>query len=153
MASKGNIRKQLRFFVTNLGRDCFLFGYPWFKAFKPNIDWEAGTLKGPKFKVETIWKTTWDKVQGYLKEKRQRQEDNDLIMETHEAIMEELEDQSQPNIWIGRTTMEINRTHNATKMAHKYVEQNKKEEITLPEEFKQHALLFSDEEAKKFLPL
>src|SRR6195256_4384100 len=49
-------------------------------------------------------------------------------------------------------TMEINRTHNATEMAHKYAEQNKKEEITLPEEFKRHALLFSDEEAKKFPP-
>jgi len=74
-------------------------------------------------------------------------------METHEAIMEELEDQSQSNIWIGRTTTEINRTHNATEMAHKYAEQHKKEEIILPEEFKRHALLFSDEEAKKFPPL
>jgi len=71
MVSKENIRKQLRFFVINLGRDRFLFGYPWFKAFKPNIDWEAGTLKGPKVKVETIRKVTWDKAQGYLKEKRQ----------------------------------------------------------------------------------
>jgi len=136
MVSKGNVRKQIHFFVTNLGRDCFLFGYPWFKAFKPNIDWEAGTLKGPKVKVKTIRKTTWDKAQGYLKEKRQKQEDNDLIMETHKAIIEELKDQSQPDVWIGRTTMEINRTHNATEMAHKYTEQNKKEEITLPEEFK-----------------
>jgi len=57
-------------------------------------------------------------------------------METHEAIMEELENQSQPDIWIGRTTMEVNRTHNATEMAYKYAEQYKKEEITLPEEFK-----------------
>jgi len=54
MVSQGNLRQQLRFFVTNLGRDHFLFGYPWFKAFKPDIDWEAGTLKGPKVKVETI---------------------------------------------------------------------------------------------------
>jgi len=74
-------------------------------------------------------------------------------METHKAIMEELEDQSQPDIWIGRTTMEVNRTYNTTEMAHKYAEQNQKEEITLPEEFKQHALLFLDEEAKKFPPL
>ena len=152
MVSKGNVRKQQRFYVTNLGRDRFLFGYPWFKAFKPDIDWEAGTLKGPKVKVETIRKVTWDKAQGYLKEKQQKQEDNDLIMETHEAIMEELEDQSQPDVWIGRTTMEVNRTHNATEMAHKYTEEHKKEEITLPEEFKRHALLFSDEEAKKFPP-
>jgi len=69
MVSKGNVRKQLHFFVTSLGRDRFLFGYPWFKAFKPNIDWEAGTLKGPKVKVETIRKVTWDKAQGYLKTK------------------------------------------------------------------------------------
>jgi len=62
MVSKGNVRRQLCFFVTNLGRDRFLFGYPWFKAFKPNIDWKAGTLKGPKVKVETIWKVTWDKA-------------------------------------------------------------------------------------------
>jgi len=136
MVSKGNVQRQLCFIVTNLGRDRFLFGYPWFKAFKPDIDREAGTLLGPKVKVETIRKTTWDKAQGYLKEKQQKQEDNNLIMETHEAIMEELEDQSQPNVWIRRTTMEINRTHNATEMAHKYAEQNKKEEIKLPEEFK-----------------
>jgi len=54
MVSKGNVRRQLCFFITSLGRDCFLFGYPWFKAFKPDIDWENGTLKGPKVKVETI---------------------------------------------------------------------------------------------------
>ena len=136
MVSKGNVRKQQRFYITNLGRDRFLFGYPWFKAFKPDIDWEAGTLKGPKVKLETIRKATWDKAQGYLKDKRQKQEDNNLIMETHEAIMEELEDQSHPDVWIGRTTMEVNRTHNATEMAHKYAEEHTKEEITLPEEFK-----------------
>ena len=48
--------------------------------------------------------------------------------------------------------MEINRTHNAMEMAHKYNKQHKKEEIILPAEFQQHALLFSDEEAKKFPP-
>ena len=46
--------------------------------------------------------------------------------------------------------MEINRTHNATEMVHKYNAENKKEEIVLPKEFQRHALLFSDEEAKKF---
>ena len=46
--------------------------------------------------------------------------------------------------------MEINQTHNATEMAHKYAEQHKKEEIVLPAEFQQYALLFSNEEAKKF---
>ena len=37
-------------------------------------------------------------------------------------------------------------------MAHKYTSEHGKEEVTLPEEFKCHTLLFSDEEADKFLP-
>jgi len=150
MVSKGNFRWQTCFYVTNLGKDHFIFGYPWCKEFNVNINWENSVLKGPKVKVETIWKITWDKEQGYLKEKQKQQQDNDLIMDIYKAIIEELEDQT--NIWIGRTTMEINRTYNAMEMVHKYTKLHKKEEVTLPAEFKQHATLFLDEEAKKFLP-
>jgi len=38
----------------------------------------------------------------------------------------------------------------ATKMAHRYTEEHGKQEVTLPEEFKCHMALFSDEEAKAF---
>jgi len=61
--------------------------------------------------------------------------------------------------WIGVTfpeeksgPVEINRMHNAVKMAHEYAKQHAKEEVTLLEEFKWHATLFSDEEAEKFPP-
>ena len=37
-------------------------------------------------------------------------------------------------------------------MVHNFMKQNGKTTITLPEEFKQHAALFSDEEAKQFPP-
>jgi len=47
---------------------------------------------------------------------------------------------------------EINHMHNAIEMAHKYATEHGKEEVTLPEEFKRHTLLFSDEEANKFPP-
>jgi len=47
---------------------------------------------------------------------------------------------------------EINHTHNAIEMAHKYATEHGKEEVTLLEEFKHHTLLFSDEEANKFPP-
>jgi uncharacterized membrane protein len=46
--------------------------------------------------------------------------------------------------------VEINCTNTVIEMAHKYAEENKKEEVKLPEEFKQHATLFSDEKASKF---
>jgi len=42
--------------------------------------------------------------------------------------------------------------HIATEMAHNFAEQHSKMEAILPEEFKQHAALFSDEEVKLFPP-
>ena len=46
----------------------------------------------------------------------------------------------------------IHRTHNAIEMAHEYTKSHAKGEVILPEQFKQHAALFLDEEAKKFPP-
>jgi len=59
--------------------------------------------------------------------------------------------------WLGVTPemgspVEIKHMHNAIKMAHKYAMEHGKEEVTLPEEFKRHTLLFSDKEANKFPP-
>jgi len=48
--------------------------------------------------------------------------------------------------------VEINQTHMATEMAYHYTEEHSKQEVTLPEEFKRHMALFSDEEAKAFPP-
>ena len=46
----------------------------------------------------------------------------------------------------------IYRMHNAIEMAHEYAKSHTKGEVTLPEQFKCHAALFSDKEAKKFPP-
>ena len=73
-------------------------------------------------------------------------------LEDPDQILQELKDKSLPDIYIRRTTMEINWTHNTMEMAHKYAEQHKKEDIILPKEFQWHVPLFSDEEAKKFPP-
>jgi hypothetical protein len=48
--------------------------------------------------------------------------------------------------------VEINHTNTAIEMAHKYAEENKKDKVKLPDEFKEHTALFSDEEASKFPP-
>ena len=61
--------------------------------------------------------------------------------------------------WLGVTPfkikgglVEVNRTHTAVEMAHKYELEHGKTEVILPEEFKYHTALFSDEEANKFPP-
>ena len=77
--------------------------------------------------------------------------------ENPENILEELEEATQASkgeeIWINTMQEEtIGCAQTAVKMAHKYAKQHKKEEVKLPDEFKRHAALFSDEDAKKLPP-
>jgi len=123
-----------------------LFGYPWFRKFNPDIDWEKSELKGPKVQIETLLHGTLQRAKTWLKKKNQ--ENEDLILEAQTCTL-----------WSGVTPsemreglVEISRTHTAVEMAHKYASEHGKEEVTLPEEFKCHTALFSDEEANKFPP-
>jgi hypothetical protein len=34
----------MMFYITNLGEDRTLLGFPWFAAFNPDIDWMKGTM-------------------------------------------------------------------------------------------------------------
>jgi hypothetical protein len=110
----------------------------------------------------------------HLKEKLKAKEDNDLIFtistvdtpENPEDALVALEESCQMDnndnntLWSRVTTSEIECgwvefircTHNAIEMAHENAKSHAKEEITLPEEFKRHAALFLDKEAKKFPP-
>jgi RNase H-like domain found in reverse transcriptase/Reverse transcriptase (RNA-dependent DNA polymerase) len=49
----GQQRIQTPFFVTNLGKDRIILGYPWFEAFNPKIDWKEGKLLGPRMELKT----------------------------------------------------------------------------------------------------
>jgi hypothetical protein len=50
------------FFITNLGNDRLIFGYPWLEEFVPQIDWKNRTIIGPPVKLTTMgrsWKIKW----------------------------------------------------------------------------------------------
>ena len=82
--------------------------------------------------------------------------------ETPEEALQELKNSANADdiLWSGGTPLGIEsgrveyirRTQNAIEMAHEYAKSHQKEEVKLPDEFKRHAALFSDEEAKKFPP-
>jgi hypothetical protein len=40
----GNRRVNLRFFLSNLGENKAILGYPWFAAMQPKIDWKRGWI-------------------------------------------------------------------------------------------------------------
>jgi len=54
LVTQGNKKERTRFFVTNIGRDRMIFGYPWCKKFKPDINWDENKIRGPKIKIETL---------------------------------------------------------------------------------------------------
>jgi len=143
MVKQGNKKVRQRFYVSNLGKDRFILGYPWFRAFNPDIDWAEAKLKGPGIKMETIRHKVMEKARSYIQK---------LKTQIAAAKIECFP-------WLGVTPMEIlegpveiKRTHNTIEMAHKYDQENAREEVKLPKEFIQHEALFSDEEANAFPP-
>jgi len=157
----------MRFYVSNLGKDRFVLGYPWFRKFNPDVDWENSKLRGPQIKVETIRHDTKLRAEAWLKSKKEEESNDDAIMNLNKSITEdaswtgehclsqeirpgEAEDTEIPDVsW--KEIMQIKAT-TAIEMAHKYATEHAKAEVTLPDKFRRHAALFSDEEAKKFPP-
>jgi hypothetical protein len=66
-ARRGEQQLAQRFYVTNLGQDHIILGYPWLREFNPEIDWERGRLIGEGVKLEEIG-TAWE---GYKEQRRQ----------------------------------------------------------------------------------
>ena len=98
--------------------------------------------------METLLFGTLQHAKTWVKNKVPVNED--LILEAQ---------QIRCNPWSRVTPLEIkgglvkvNHTHTAVEMAHKYESEHGKMEVSLPEEFKHHMALFSDEEANKFPP-
>ena len=51
--SRGEKSELQTFYITSLGGDRVIFGYPWLRAFKPQVDWGGGRVKGPQTVVKT----------------------------------------------------------------------------------------------------
>jgi Retroviral aspartyl protease len=64
---RGERQLAQQFYITNLGQDCIILGYPWLREFNPEIDWEEGTLVGEGVKLEEVG-MAWE---GYKEQQRQ----------------------------------------------------------------------------------
>jgi hypothetical protein len=53
----GDMDQLQTFYVTNLGKDRVILGYPWLEAFNPQLDWKNGTIASPNFSI--YLKTQW----------------------------------------------------------------------------------------------
>jgi len=55
LITRGTKKVPSRFYVTNLGSDRLILGYPWLRDFNPQIDWPHYKLVGPPVAIETIF--------------------------------------------------------------------------------------------------
>ena len=69
MIIRGRKKERQQFYVTNLGKDCFIFGYPWCRIFAPEIDWQNAQLKGPKVFAETLLYGKYQRIKHFVQEK------------------------------------------------------------------------------------
>jgi hypothetical protein len=88
---RGEKQARQRFYITNLGDDRILLGYPWLEEFNPDIDWKAGAMKGPQIELEVTslaWQN-WQQGQAAIKIAQMEPEweagDELIICKTHFA--------------------------------------------------------------------
>jgi hypothetical protein len=131
--SKGDKEILQRFYITSLGNDRAIFGYPWLRDFNPNIDWLTGEVKGTKTRIETV----------LLRSTRERALKRVIAAARRDEVWEEGDE------IICATSMPT--THHTQEWA---IEANrrKQNQNELPTRYQRHANLFSEKAACRFPP-
>src|SRR5712675_1275340 len=142
LVSHGRKQERTRFFVTNLGGDQFIFGYPWLATFNPDISWPEAIVKGPCFRVETL-------VAGKLTQKEYLQHMQTVAI----AQLEEGDELIMSLEVLGEEPMQLRKTTLAQQMAEKAYDTTKvNTEESVPVVFKRHWRTFSEKEACQLPP-
>ena len=67
--TRGTKKVPAKFYVTNLGSDRVILGYPWLRDFNPDIYWSTGRLKGPHVEVETPFYSQFPTMHRIMKKR------------------------------------------------------------------------------------
>ena len=116
------------FYITDLGKDRIILGYPFLEAFNPKINWTQGRLEGGRVTVQSAIYKHLDKVVKRFQEKARLSG----TLQADEAF------------YVRRTTI-------AQKMAQEYTK-NDSPTIEIPNEYQKYSKVFSEKEARKFPP-
>ena len=129
----GGTTKEMRFLVTDIGREDVLLGYPWLSTYEPRFSWRHGTIDEANLPIilRTIKpKSPRDAIVRYLS------------TEEREDVVRELEQ------GVGGKPPTIGTT--ATELAIAAQQYTKAAEI--PTEYRRFAKVFSEEESHRFPP-
>ena len=126
----GQKEEVMFFFVATLGKDKMILGHPFLYEFNPHIDWRQGLIKGGDLKIQS----TWTEHHGHEIFRLQRQ-----------AIKEVGYPKEDEAIYVRRTNF-------AQQWAQQHNTAPKLTMDTIPEKYRRHAMVFSEEASKRFPP-
>jgi RNase H-like domain found in reverse transcriptase/Reverse transcriptase (RNA-dependent DNA polymerase)/gag-polyprotein putative aspartyl protease len=127
---QGDKEQVQTFFITNLGMDRVILGYPWFRDFNPQIDWAKRILHGPQLRLEAKWY------------ERMRRKQQSLTIRWVVA---------SPEYEEGDEVIIVSRANIAQQWAQE-AQKQQKEERKLPPQYQRWEHVFSEERAKRFPP-
>jgi Reverse transcriptase (RNA-dependent DNA polymerase) len=131
----GTQTKKMRFFLTHLGGNPIILGYPWFAAMEPHITWSKGWINYDQLPI--VLYTPWE-------------EDSPTCVgtPTSEGAQTCVE---TPTNELKRIITAVISANDRRMLASKLVEEHQGPPmITLPEEYQRHAQVFSEEKAQRF---
>jgi len=70
--TRGGKKVPARFYVTNLGDDRVILGYPWLRDFNPKINWTTGKLEGPLVEVETCFYSRFPTLRKIMEQRQNK---------------------------------------------------------------------------------
>ena len=145
----GSKKVKMRFFLTDLGEQKVILGYPWFAAIQPKIDWARAWIDYEQLPVVLRTPDAHKAIFTPAKDKLSR------VKASFRNLAKRLRKiQSEDRMFVTRVYVEpqiISASHRqtqASKLAEK--EQSTKKAAPLPEHYKRHAHVFSEQEAQRF---
>ena len=142
-------QKLQHFYITDLGFDRVLLGYPWLSAFNPQIYWGTGKVEG-KLALKTV-ANAWERWKELRRAALVAQIQLAPVTIDQIAVKDE-EKHEELTITEAVDNEEwgtiVSRTNFAQDWAREAKEASPKQEATLPEEYNRHQVVFSEEAAK-----
>jgi RNase H-like domain found in reverse transcriptase/Reverse transcriptase (RNA-dependent DNA polymerase) len=141
-----------RFYVTGLGKQKIILGFPWLQKYNPTIDWKRGTLTWKTWKVD--WKRLLEK--GRTNRRKSQQPKIEEMKDEEEPLTHTVnpieEEKKEILINLLETDLWIHRTNVATELAMK--ENSKKAELMdeqlVPEEYHEYLDIFNETKVARF---
>ena len=127
----GKREEKMMFFLTRLGKERFILGYPFFWAFDPQMDWRKGQVLDGKISIETL---SFRKAQDRLEEIQEK------------ALKEHGRPAEGQALYIRKTTT-------SQKWAHQAKDARAEEAgRDIPNEYRRHWQIFNETLAERYPP-